>query len=85
MSYPECEKAALIRDKSQVCGEFLEWLQGEGFVIAKWQRGQQDTLRAASLNMEKTLADFFGIDLDKIETEKRAMLEDMRKLNEEDK
>lgn len=35
----------------------------------------------ANLPMEKTLAEFFGIDLNKIENEKRAMLDLLRKMN----
>jgi hypothetical protein len=28
-TYPECEKMALVKDKSQIAGEFLEWLQSK--------------------------------------------------------
>lgn len=28
-TYPECEKAAKVKDESQAIGEFLEWLMGK--------------------------------------------------------
>ena len=35
--YPEHEKLSAISDKSQACGEFIEWLGYEkGIVLAKW-------------------------------------------------
>lgn len=32
--YPEHEKLRLIKNKSQACGDFYEWLQEQGYVIA---------------------------------------------------
>lgn len=102
-TYPECEKMSAVRELSQACGEFLEFLQQKGFLLAQY--GHWDSCKAypesqdEELNedlcncgrqplvpvyqsTEKLLADFFEIDLNKIEQEKRQMLEQQRKLNQ---
>jgi tRNA(Ile2) C34 agmatinyltransferase TiaS len=76
-TYPEHEKLHLIKDKSQAIGEFLEWLQGEqGCVIAQYSG---DDLHPIDSRNEQLLAYFFEIDLVKLEKEKRAMLDELRK------
>ena len=81
--YPECEKLKAVSDKSQVVGEFLEWLQYEKeFMIAKHVENEDedgaDYLAPMHINTERLLAEFFDIDMDKVETERRAMLESIR-------
>jgi len=129
--YPEHDRLAAISDQSQVCGEFLEWLQSEGLHLMRWRTGLTDTMACGpgwpsavggghsrqlklcadgvrrcmrcgkpldeegtyevavenwvsegwvseGRSIEQLLAAFFGIDLDKIETEKRQMLARMR-------
>lgn len=81
MGFPEHEKLKLIKDKSQAIGEFLEWLGAEkGLHVAQWI--SEHRLMPANYSTEKLLAEFFDIDLDKLEDEKRAMIEEQRKLNE---
>ena len=119
--YPEHEKLMKIADKSQVIGEFLEWLSFEkGAVLHHWveddfeetcggtmfhgcidgKRAYEDELVASGIDCmecggtgkvtkrfagwmdvgrtQDLLAEFFEIDQNKIEQEKRAMLEVMR-------
>ena len=95
--YPEHEKLQAVKDKSQAIGEFVEWLQGtKGFRLAKWEKvpdesvfadegSEVDELFQQFINIEQLLAEFFGIDLQKLEQEKRAMLEQIRKLNQKPK
>ena len=75
--YPEHEKLKAISDKSQICGEFIEWLQSQGFFIEHNGKGDwpQFVLR-------RQLAKFFGIDEEKLENEKMVMLDEMRRLNQ---
>lgn len=92
--YPEHEKLQAVREKSQAIGEFIEWLQGtKHYVIAQWQQVDPDTepgelsgadegLFSASFSIETLLAEYFEIDLKKLEQEKQKMLEDMRKANQ---
>lgn len=89
-NYPEHEKLQAVKDKSQAIGEFLEWLQDtKHYVIAQWEQVDPDTepgessgadegLFSASINIEKLLAEYFHIDLAKLEQEKQAMLDKVR-------
>ena len=82
--YPECEKQAKIKDKAQVCGEFLEYLRSHGYVLAVWQHrgapepGGYDELIPTRESIEHLLAGFFEINLAKVEQECRAMLDEIR-------
>lgn len=69
--WPEHEKLHAVVDRSQAIGEFIEWIESQGFTITAANGGPRP-------NMTTWLADFFGIDLDRIETEKRAMIGYMR-------
>lgn len=70
--YPEHEKLRIIKDQSQCCGEFIEWLATQGFHVVAQKRENLFVLQRA-------LAEFFDIDEDTLDEEKRAMLE---KLNQ---
>jgi hypothetical protein len=87
---PECEKLHDIAPYSQKVGEFIEWLRSEkGAVIATHHEHsdecydgeytncglRKDELCIMHFSTEKLLAEFFGIDLDKVERERRALLE----------
>lgn len=75
-SYPECEKLAEIHDKSQVIGEFLDWLNSEGIYLCEEISEKLFPIRDT---IEFLLADFFGIDMKKVEEERQSMLDDIRK------
>lgn len=81
-----------VRDQSGILGEFLDWLVVEKDIrLCRWQ----DTIYHGTIHdmseytpkgyylanerIEQLLADFFEIDLDKIEQEKQAMLDEIRK------
>lgn len=115
--YPEHDKLSEVSDKSQVCGEFLEWLQGgyegspspsiqlcvwrEASDLPRWldsRTGEPTTFahrRAVEnpdwhpagyytpgMNTKDLLGAFFGIDNEKVEQEKKAMLAEIREMNE---
>ncbi len=95
---PECARARAVMPKSQVIGEFLDWLQtdkkvhlcamhehtndckawrgGAYRIICDFHDGQYTPF---SYTIEKLLAEFFHIDLNKMENEKRALLDHIRK------
>lgn len=107
--YPECEKMSEVHDRSQIIGEFLEWLQSGAADDTKFERpiflaahriiteewnsreGKYEELPedewevsgtrvwSFSYTTEKLLAKFFGVDLNKVEKEKQAMLKELRK------
>lgn len=94
--YPEHQKLQAVREKSQAIGEFLEWLLSiKGFRLAKWMKvpdesefasetDEVDALVQQSIDVNKLLAEYYDIDLDKLEAEKMAMLEDLRKQNQKE-
>jgi hypothetical protein len=75
--YPEHDKLAAISDESQVIGEFLETC---GYELSEWNDDLEE-FRPVRGGTNRILAKHFGIDLDKIEEEKRAMLDTMRTAN----
>lgn len=92
--YPEHEKLELIMHESQAIGEFLEWLTSEkGYVLAERHkhtadcRGDDKILGCGATQNElltvvepvrKLLAEYFGIDENRLEEEKRKLLESLR-------
>ena len=79
--YPEHTKLEKINDKSQACGEFIDWLytkHGINICCADYEDGSGGEWRLVLTNTQYLLAEFFGIDLEKIDTEKAAMLEQLR-------
>lgn len=80
-TYPEHEKLSAISDASQTIGAFLDFLTEQDLVISLWiETGElrDPQLVPVSKTTSQILADYFGIDLARIETEKRAMLESLR-------
>ena len=79
--YPECEKMRSIKEKSELCGDFLEWLQSKYRLINR-QESFESSLASINyssyINFEELLAEFFNIDLDKVEEEKKQILMELR-------
>jgi hypothetical protein len=83
MSSPECDRALAIQPYSQKIGEFLDWLAAEkNFAVCRHAHyedaSSMDGWVPAGVSKEE-LAEFFEIDLKKIEQERRAILEDLRR------
>lgn len=76
-SYPEHDRLAKVAEKSQACGEFVEWLSGQGLQLGQWY---DHRFAPATYDIQALLAEFFEIDAKKIEKEKRKMLDDVRAL-----
>jgi hypothetical protein len=95
---PECDKLHAIAAKSQVCGEFLDWIKGQFFLAKSHEHSDEcfvrddgeddgfrhcglriDELTASHESTESLLARFFNIDMVKVENEKRALLDAIRK------
>jgi len=75
--YPIHEKLQAVQAESQVIGEFLEWLESQGVHLAVYyeERGLSPDRRS----IQTVLADYYDIDLDGLEAEKKNMLEKVRK------
>lgn len=78
---PELDRLAAIAEDSHKIGEFLDWLEGRRLMIAEWD--DTDHPVPAQTPKEHLLAEYFKIDLSKVEQEKRAFLEYWRTLNDQ--
>jgi len=78
--YPECEKIKNIQSISQEIGEFLEWLEATKKVsLCQWTDGYTGQgYYSFHYNKEELLAEYFNIDLKKVEEERLAMIEKLR-------
>lgn len=77
---PELERLSVVAAESNKIGEFLDWLEHKkGIVYATYN--EDDELQSAYIDKNKKLAEFFGIDLDKVESERRALLDYVREIN----
>lgn len=76
--YEEHEKLKLVKDKSEICGHFLDWLKGERNpqIVLSEDTGNCDV--PCFKRTEQLLAEYFEIDLDKLEKEKCQMIEGLR-------
>ena len=77
----ELKRMVEVKNESQPIGEFLEWLYTAGWQIVKIQSSRAGTPYITSRlpPIEQILADYYNIDLDEVENEKRAILEDLRR------
>lgn len=94
---PECDKLHAIAAKSQVCGEFLDWIKGQFFLAKPHEHTDEcyvnsagkengfrhcdlstDELQSVHESTESLLARFFNIDMKKVESERRALLDAIR-------
>lgn len=77
MEYPEHEKLRAIKDQSEPIGQFLADMECEGIELCKFDRevGEYQPLYKS---INAILADYFEIDLVKLEEEKQAMLKEVR-------
>lgn len=81
--YPEHARMSKVSDRSQTIGEFLDWLRSTEIVLAEWGTEDWDeTLFPINTSIEKLLARFFQIDLQKIAEEKDQMIAELRAMNE---
>ena len=77
---PTLDRMLEIQGQSQLCGEFLEWLQSKYAMFDKKQKRDSGIFLGNGdyINTEKLLAEFFEIDLKEAEKEKSMLLETER-------
>lgn len=96
--YPECEKLQAVHEESQKIGQFLDWLTGErGIYFCKFYtleelleydpgidyREEDAGFIRDYTPIQSLLAEYFEIDMDKVEEERRQILEELRRANNE--
>ncbi len=89
LQLPEHNKLDKVRDKSQAIGEFIEWLRETKKVhLCKWNTYEEPNwdekepdgyLDYVTTPIEELLAEFFEVDLKKLEQEKQAILDEIQK------
>jgi len=78
--YPERDKLDLVKDKTQAIGEFLDWLGYEKDI--QLARVDTDGIYLTCESWLDLLAEWAGIDRDRLEAEKLQMLDQLRAANE---
>ena len=76
--WPECEKLKATAPYSQKIGEFIDWLHDDDVVLAEWVKDPQgfdENLIPVTKPIQELLAEFFEIDMNKVEEERRQILE----------
>lgn len=75
---PELDRRSEVLPKAEVLTEFVDWLNAEGFVIARIvpeNEEQHAHIEANYEPYERMFERFFGLDGNKIEAERRALLD----------
>lgn len=75
-TYPEHEKLATVKNQSQPQGELLQWIGDRGILLCRWN-DDIDAYVPIARTTSSLLAEYHEIDLDRLEQEKRRMLEDL--------
>lgn len=77
---PTLDKILEIQEQSQLCGEFLEWLQEKYAMFDKKKKRDSGVFLGNGdyINIEKLLAEFFGIDLYAAAREKENILNNIK-------
>jgi hypothetical protein len=76
--YPEHTRQAAVLDEADAIGRFLD---ESGYILAEHRQidgYREEVLMPLTTPVPVILARYFGIDLDKIEAEKRAMIATLR-------
>jgi len=85
MNYPEHNKLNKVNKYSQQIGEFLDWASDNGYALCSIDDERvgrysiNNTITTA--RQTKLLAEFYDIDLNKIEEEKEQMINSLRRQN----
>lgn len=83
---PECEKLAKVSEESNKIGDFLNWLSAYDIVLGGWQGDEfvPSDFRLSDSGINKMLAEYFEIDLDKVDNEHRELLKWLQEKYEEE-
>jgi hypothetical protein len=77
----ECEKLAAVSEESNKIGAFLDYLRMNGYVLAKWGDTREEyclEMHLSDVNINHLLAEYYDIDLDKVEKERKSLLKWLR-------
>ncbi|HEY0149877.1 MAG TPA: hypothetical protein VGB70_12850 [Allosphingosinicella sp.] len=81
---PEHNRIKALYGANQIVGSFVEWLEEQGYEICeRLENGYSTRYVSAALTTEELLAKHFEIDLQKLEAEKRLILDHFRSVTEQ--
>ena len=79
MNTPTLDRMLEIQERSELCGEFLDWFLYKYTAFEKKQKRETPFVNADGagdfINKERLLAEFFDIDLDEAERENAQLLQ----------
>jgi hypothetical protein len=75
-NYPEHDKLTAAKDQTQTIGKFLEWCEEQGLELTRFGGDQRPAPRLQDL-----LAQWAGIDLERLYAEKDEMFAQLRRMN----
>jgi len=81
MHYPESEKWGEVKPEADTLTEFLDWLSGKGIMLGKHvlPEGYRNQVFAPlATNVQDLIYEYFEVDYNLLETERRQMLEAFR-------
>lgn len=87
VKYPECEKLKKVSEESNKIGAFLDWLMNEKYIhLCTYEEAHEiddedlsEGYYGINRTIEDLLAEYFEIDMDKVEKERRQILEKLQK------
>ena len=74
---PTLDRMLEIQEQSQLCGDFLRWLESK-YAMFELRTPREEAYYIGAgdyINTEKLLAEYFGIDLVEAERERKAIIE----------
>ena len=80
--YPEAEKLSANHSHTIMIFQFLEHLNERGILLARYS-DNGNHLFPIRTSFQSVVYDFFAINEQKLEEERRAMIEELRKSNEQ--
>ncbi|MCK5615476.1 hypothetical protein KAR91_77145 [Candidatus Pacearchaeota archaeon] len=76
--YPECEKLKAVEKEHRGILEFCDYLMAKGIFFCDGRINSEGDIVPYSQPVQQLIYDCYGIDPDKLESERRAMLESIR-------
>ena len=76
--YPETTRLIEVNHRSQIIGEFIEY---GGYELCKWDDGYSEYIPVQKTT-EQILAEYFEIDLAKVERERAEIIKELMKENQ---
>lgn len=80
--YPELEKLRQVSEESRTISSFMEWAEYKGYRLVRTHEEDGATFEF-SVNVEQAMAEYFEIDMAKVEAERRELLAKVRRTQAE--